>query len=163
VVVWSTKKSGLTRGPRIADNSLCPVQRQPNIICLNSTIRSQNHTSEIHRLTPKQELRHLFCFQSLKASSFRLPIGFSLRPSARTQRKERTLDIYFHGPMEDADTAQLSGYDVARQLVLEELDLEMRLGQKLQQTVESRIAWATYLQSSLSAVSESQGTLFFRR
>jgi hypothetical protein len=66
--------------------------------------------------------------------------------------------------MEDADTVtQPSGYDVARQLVLEELDLEICLGQKLQQTVESRIAWATYLQSSLSAVSESQGALFFQR
>ncbi|KAH9969895.1 hypothetical protein BC827DRAFT_1263053 [Russula dissimulans] len=57
---------------------------------------------------------------------------------------------------EDA-TARLSGYAVTRQLILEELDMEIRVRERLQETVESRIAWATCLQSSLGAVSEKQG------
>jgi hypothetical protein len=78
--------------------------------------------------------------------------------------KERTLDICPRGPTKEGDTVtQLSAIGIARQLVLEELDLEIRIGQKLQETVESRIAWATYLQSSLSAVSEGQGTFIFQQ
>lgn len=63
---------------------------------------------------------------------------------------------------EDAAT-QPEGYEVARQLVLDELDLEIRMGQKLQETVESRIAWAMYLQSSLGAVAEKQSTFILQR
>jgi hypothetical protein len=80
------------------------------------------------------------------------------------KRKEGTLAISSHGPMKEGDAAtQLSGYDVARRLVLEELDLEIRMEQRLQETVESRIAWATHLQSSLSAVYEGQGAFIFQR
>ncbi|KAI0250987.1 hypothetical protein BJV78DRAFT_517407 [Lactifluus subvellereus] len=75
------------------------------------------------------------------------------------KRKERTLDICSQGAMEEEDTAtEHEGYEVARRLVLDELDLEIRMGQKLQETVESRIAWAMYLQSSLSAVTEKQSS-----
>ena len=52
---------------------------------------------------------------------------------------------------------QLSGYGITRQLVLGELDTEIRVRERLREAVESRIAWATCLQSSLGAVAENQG------
>ncbi|KAI9452441.1 hypothetical protein F5148DRAFT_502809 [Russula earlei] len=57
----------------------------------------------------------------------------------------------------DDDIPQLSGYAAPRQLILEELDTEIHVRERLQETVESRIAWATRLQSSLGAVAETQG------
>lgn len=54
-------------------------------------------------------------------------------------------------------TTQFSGYAITRQLVLEELDMEIHMRERLQETVESRIAWATCLQSSLGTVAEKQG------
>jgi hypothetical protein len=66
--------------------------------------------------------------------------------------------------MEQGDTtAQLSGFAVTRQLVLGELDTEIRVRERLQEAVESRIAWATCLQSSLGAVAEKQGAFVFQK
>ncbi|KAA1474697.1 hypothetical protein DENSPDRAFT_343394 [Dentipellis sp. KUC8613] len=42
-----------------------------------------------------------------------------------------------------------STHDLARQIVLEELDLETRIRQRLQETIQSRITWALLLQESL--------------
>jgi hypothetical protein len=63
--------------------------------------------------------------------------------------------------MEQGDTTAQSGYAATRQLVLDELDTEIHVRERLQETVESRIAWATCLQSSLGAVAEKQGTSIF--
>ncbi|KAH9984963.1 hypothetical protein BJV77DRAFT_1071691 [Russula vinacea] len=56
--------------------------------------------------------------------------------------------------MQGDTTSQLTGNAVARQLVLDELNMEICVRERLQETVESRIAWATCLQSSLGAVTE---------
>ncbi len=55
-------------------------------------------------------------------------------------------------------TAQLPGQ--ARQLVLDELNMEIGTRERLQETLESRIAWATCLQSSLGAVAEKGAFIF---
>jgi hypothetical protein len=57
-------------------------------------------------------------------------------------------------------TAQLSGDAITRQVVLDELNMEICVRERLQETVESRIAWATCLQSSLGAVPESGASTF---
>lgn len=55
--------------------------------------------------------------------------------------------------MKQGDTStKLSGH--ARQVVLDELNVEIGVRERLQETLESRIAWATCLQSSLGAVAE---------
>jgi hypothetical protein len=56
-------------------------------------------------------------------------------------------------------TTKLSGH--ARQLVLDELNLEICVRERLQETLEARIAWATCLHSSLGAVAE-KGTFIFQ-
>ena len=74
------------------------------------------------------------------------------------KRKERTANSSSPNLKNEGDiAAPRSGYTVARQLVLEELDLEIRVRQRLKETVESRIGWATCLQTSLNAVREDQG------
>lgn len=66
--------------------------------------------------------------------------------------------------MERGDTiTQVSGYGITRQLVLGELDTEIRVRERLQESVESRIAWATCLQSSLGAMVEKQGACIVQR
>ena len=61
--------------------------------------------------------------------------------------------------MTQEDTAEnLSGH--ARQLVLDELNMEICIRERLQETLESRIAWATCLQSSLGAVAENGASIF---
>lgn len=61
--------------------------------------------------------------------------------------------------MKQEDTAEkLSGR--ARQLVLDELNMEICIRERLQETLESRIAWATCLQSSLGAVAENGASIF---
>ncbi|KAH8977976.1 hypothetical protein EDB86DRAFT_2996886 [Lactarius hatsudake] len=75
------------------------------------------------------------------------------------KRKERATDSPTPNLNNERDvTAPQSGYAVARQLVLEELDLEIRVRQRLKETIESRIGWATCLQTSLNAVREDQGS-----
>lgn len=56
---------------------------------------------------------------------------------------------------------QLSGY--TRQVVLDELNLEICVRERLQETLESRIAWATCLQTSLGAVAEKGASIFHSR
>jgi len=61
--------------------------------------------------------------------------------------------------MNQEDTAaKLSGH--ARQLVLDELNMEICVRERLQETLESRIAWATCLQSSMGAVTENGAFIF---
>src|SRR6266852_4534974 len=61
--------------------------------------------------------------------------------------------------MKQEDTAaKLSGH--ARQVVLDELNMEICVRERLQETLESRIAWATCLQSSLGAVDEKGASIF---
>ena len=61
--------------------------------------------------------------------------------------------------MKQEDTAaELSG--PARQVVLDELNMEIGVRERLQDTLESRIAWATCLQSSLGAVAEKGASIF---
>jgi hypothetical protein len=80
------------------------------------------------------------------------------------KRKERTTNSPMPSLKNEEDIATpLSGYTVARQLVLEELDLEIRLRQRLKETIESRIGWATCLQSSLNVVRENQGASDFQQ
>ncbi|KAI9465012.1 hypothetical protein BJY52DRAFT_1184056 [Lactarius psammicola] len=75
------------------------------------------------------------------------------------KRKERTTNSPTPNLKNEGDfAAPRSGYTVARQLVLEELDLEICLRQRLKETIESRIGWATCLQTSLNAVREDQGS-----
>ncbi|KAH9080267.1 hypothetical protein EDB83DRAFT_960416 [Lactarius deliciosus] len=75
------------------------------------------------------------------------------------KRKERVTNSPTPNLNNEGDTAApQSGYAVARQLVLEELDLEIRVRQRLKETIESRIGWATCLQTSLNAVREDQGS-----
>ena len=63
--------------------------------------------------------------------------------------------------MKQGDTTmQLPGNAVTRQLVLDELNMEICLRERLQETVESRIAWATCLQSSLGGVVEKGASIF---
>ena len=57
-------------------------------------------------------------------------------------------------------TAHLPRDAVTRQLVLDEINMEICVRERLQETVESRIAWATCLQSSLGAVPESGTSVF---
>jgi hypothetical protein len=59
-------------------------------------------------------------------------------------------------------TVQLSGNAVTRQLVLDELNMEICVRERLQEAVESRIAWATCLQSSLGAVDDKGASIFQR-
>src|SRR6266404_5086243 len=74
------------------------------------------------------------------------------------KRKERMTDPPTSNlKNEGDDTAPQSGYTVARQLVLEELDLEIHMRERLKETIESRIGWATCLQTSLNAVRETPG------
>jgi hypothetical protein len=62
--------------------------------------------------------------------------------------------------MKQEDTAtKLSGH--ARQVVLDELNMEICVRERLQETLESRIAWATCLQSSLGAVVEKGAPIFY--
>lgn len=57
--------------------------------------------------------------------------------------------------MKQEDTvAKLTGH--TRQVILDELNMEICLRERLQETLESRIAWATCLQSSLGAVVEKE-------
>ena len=78
------------------------------------------------------------------------------------KRKEREANSSMPSLKSEEDiTAPLAGYTVARQLVLEELDLEIRLRQRLKETIESRIGWATCLQTSLNVVRENQGASVF--
>ena len=79
--------------------------------------------------------------------------------STTSEKKlERSPNELLNRQMEQGDTnAQLLGYGITRQLVLGELDTEIRVRERLQEAVESRIAWATCLQSSLGAVAEKQG------
>ncbi|KAI9443449.1 hypothetical protein H4582DRAFT_1924809 [Lactarius indigo] len=75
------------------------------------------------------------------------------------KRKDRTTNSPTPNLNNEGDiAAPRSGYAVARQLVLEELDLEIRMRQRLKETIESRIGWATCLQTSLSAVREDHGS-----
>lgn len=63
--------------------------------------------------------------------------------------------------MKQEDTAaKLSGQ--ARQVVLDELNMEICVRERLQETLESRIAWATCLQSSLGAVVEKGASISFK-
>lgn len=77
------------------------------------------------------------------------------------KRKERTTKTPTPNLKNEGDIA--AGYTVARQLVLEELDLEIRVRQRLKETIESRIGWATCLQTSLDGVRESQGASLFQQ
>lgn len=70
------------------------------------------------------------------------------------KRKERTTKASTPNLKHEGDLA--AGYTVARQLVLEELDLEIRVRQRLKETIESRIGWATSLQTSLDGVRANQ-------
>ena len=89
-------------------------------------------------LTGKQKVLH-----TTKPNSFRL--------LANTKRELKN--------MEEEDTAaRLSGH--ARQVVLDELNVEIGVRERLQETLESRIAWATCLQSSLGAVAENGASIF---
>ena len=94
-----------------------------------------------------------------RPSNLRLSNAGFLTPGLY-QRKET--EVAFYRVMKQHASAQLSGYAVTRQLILEELDMEIRVRERLQETVESRIAWATCLQSSLGAVSEKQGAFIFQ-
>ena len=77
------------------------------------------------------------------------------------KRKERTTNSPTPNPKNEGDIAvPQSGYTVARQLVLEELDLEIRVRQRLKETIESRIGWATCLET---VVRENQGASVFRQ
>jgi hypothetical protein len=61
--------------------------------------------------------------------------------------------------MKQEDTAaKSSGH--ARQVVLDELNMEICVRERLQETLESRIAWATCLQSSLGPVTERGASIF---
>jgi hypothetical protein len=63
--------------------------------------------------------------------------------------------------MKQEDTAaKLSGH--AGQVVRDELNMEIRVRERLQETLESRIAWATCLQSSLAAVAEKGASISFQ-
>ncbi|KAH9065190.1 hypothetical protein EDB87DRAFT_1679698 [Lactarius vividus] len=73
------------------------------------------------------------------------------------KRKERATNSSTPNNEEDIAAPQ-SGYAVARRLVLDELDLEIRVRKRLKETIESRIGWATRLQTSLNAVREDQGS-----
>lgn len=80
------------------------------------------------------------------------------------KRKERTTSSPALNLKNEGDiTVPLSGYTVARQLVLEELDLEIRVRQRLKEAIESRIDWATCLQTSLNVVRENQGASVFQQ
>ncbi|KAI0301137.1 hypothetical protein B0F90DRAFT_1719527 [Multifurca ochricompacta] len=72
--------------------------------------------------------------------------------------RKRTLRNHSSGGMRERETvSQQPVYTVTRRLVLEELDTEIRMRRRLRETIESRIAWATRLQSSLSTVTEGRG------
>jgi hypothetical protein len=77
------------------------------------------------------------------------------------KRKERTTKAPTPNLKNEGDIA--AGYTVARQLVLEELDLEIRVRQRLKETIESRIGWATCLQTSLNGARENQGASVFQQ
>jgi hypothetical protein len=75
------------------------------------------------------------------------------------ERLDSPFNGYPNRTMNQGDTTtQLSGFPVTQQLILGELDTEIRVRERLQEAVESRIAWATCLQSSLGAVTEKHGT-----
>lgn len=71
------------------------------------------------------------------------------------KRKERTTNASTPNV-----AAPRPGYNVARQLVLEELDLEIHVRQRLKETIESRIGWASCLKT---VVRESQGASVFQQ
>ena len=75
------------------------------------------------------------------------------------KRKERETNSSMPSLKNEEDIA--APLAVARQLVLEELDLEIRLRQRLKETIESRIGWAACLQTSLNVVRENQGASVF--
>jgi len=78
---------------------------------------------------------------------------------------EGTVDIettYELMPDVPAGKAVVAESGISGREELEELDMEIRVRERLQETVESRIAWATCLQSSLGAVSEKQGAFIFQ-
>jgi len=80
------------------------------------------------------------------------------------ERLDSPSDGYPNRAMKQEDTTtQLSGFAVTQQLILGELDTEIRVRERLQEAVESRIAWATSLQSSLGAVTETHGTSVCQR
>ena len=57
-------------------------------------------------------------------------------------------------------TTELPRNAITRQLVLDELNMEISVRERLQETVESRIAWATCLQSSLGGVDDKGASIF---
>lgn len=80
------------------------------------------------------------------------------------KRKERATNSPTPNLKNEGDiSAPRPGYTVARQLVLEELDLEIRVRKRLKETIESRIGWATCLQTSLNVVRENQGASVFQQ
>jgi len=98
-----------------------------------------------------------------RPSNLRLSNAGFLTPGIyQKKRNGSPAKVAFYRVMKQDASAQLSGYAVTRQLILEELDMEIRVRERLQETVESRIAWATCLQSSLGAVSEKQGAFIFQ-
>ncbi|KAI0264001.1 hypothetical protein BC834DRAFT_885036 [Gloeopeniophorella convolvens] len=54
------------------------------------------------------------------------------------------------------DHSEMAGYAIARQLIYEEVDLEISIRQRLQETIESRIAWASRLQNCLSSATDTR-------
>ena len=64
--------------------------------------------------------------------------------------------------MKQEDTAaNFPGH--ARQVVLDELNMEICVRERLQETLESRIAWAACLQSSLGAVEERGASILIQK
>jgi hypothetical protein len=61
--------------------------------------------------------------------------------------------------MNQEDTAKKLS-ERAQQVVLDELNMEICVRERLQETLESRIAWATCLQSSLGAAVENGASIF---
>jgi hypothetical protein len=61
---------------------------------------------------------------------------------------------------QEDSAAKLSGH--AQQVVLDELNMEICVRERLQETLESRIAWATCLHSSLGAVVEKGVSISFK-
>jgi hypothetical protein len=97
-------------------------------------------------------------------------LPFDCRPQSHVtlrhffERLDSSFDGYTNRAMKQGDTTtQLSGFAVTQQLILGELDTEIRVRERLQEAVESRIAWATCLQSSLGAVTEKHGTSVCQR
>jgi hypothetical protein len=97
VVSVVNEKGGLTPGPGVFRpvSDVSPItlihffvsfNDKQNVIYLNSTIRSQDHTSKISLVDAKTRIAALFWFQSSKVSSFRLQIGFFIETPQLGQR-----------------------------------------------------------------------------